>query len=140
MEAESKRIIQRQHLDNGIELILYDRSRVLAGDRWLVDLLCEAHLCIDECYWENLPDEDVQLLTDIKKMLGKKLVYAINKKRKFVASFEKETILHEMVQELQDAILEYLKRPAFPERLFKKQYQDSRQKILVSKAMSRKGG
>ena len=137
MADETGKIIGRQKLGNGMELILYDRSRLMAGDRWLVELVCKAYIPIDESYWEIAADEDPQRLYAIGEMLGEKLEFHINKKRNFVAAEDWETVLREMVQQVYDSILEYIKRPDFPRRLFAKQYQDARQKLLIQQAMNR---
>jgi hypothetical protein len=40
-------------------------------------------------------------------------------------------------QQLDNGLMEYLKRPDFPLRLFKKQYLEARQKVLLQQAMGR---
>lgn len=138
--SETGEIIERQQLDNGMELILYDRSRMMAGDRWLVDIRWEASIPVDASYWEIMAHEEPRNHLAIREMLGDKLVFSSSKKRNFVDAEEKETRLQEMVQQVYDSILEYLNRPDFPQRLFKKQYRDVRQKVLLQQAMQRKAG
>ena len=53
MAGKAEKIIKRQHLDNGMEIILYDRSRPMAGDRWQVELQCEAYIPIEDSYWKT---------------------------------------------------------------------------------------
>jgi hypothetical protein len=137
---ESGEIIERQQLDNGMEFILYDCSRMIAGDRWLVDIRCEACIPVDASYWEIMAHEEPLNHLAIREILGEKLVFSSSKKRNFVDGKEKETVLQEMVQQVYDSILEYLKRPDFPQRLFKKQYRDARQKVLLQQALKRKAG
>lgn len=135
MTAETEKIIEQQQLENGIELLLYDRSRVTAGDRWLVELKCEAHIPIDERYWDMMVEEELRLLPDIRKVLGDRLVFVTTKQRHFVDATERETILQEMVQQVYNSMLEYLKKPHFPQEFFKKQYRDAKQKVLIQQAM-----
>jgi hypothetical protein len=135
---ETGEIIERQQLDNGMELILYDCSRMIAGDRWLVDIRCEACIPVNASYWEIMAHEEPRNHLAIREVLGEKLVFSSSKKRNFVDAGEKETILQEMVQQVYDSILEYLNRPDFPKRLFKKQFRDARQKVLLQQAMQRK--
>ena len=136
MIGESGNIIGQQQLDNGMELVLYDRSRVLAGDRWLVELTCESCIPVAAGSWQIMAGEDPRLLPAIREMLGEKLVFASNKKRNFVAAEERETVLQEMVHQVRSSILGYLNRPDFPTKLFQKQYQEARQKILIKQAMN----
>jgi hypothetical protein len=137
---ETGEIIERQQLENGMELILYDCSQMIAGDRWLVDIRCEACIPVDTSYWEIMAHEESRSHLAIREMLGEKLVFSSSKKRSFVDAGEKETILKEMVQQVYDSILKYLNRPDFPQRLFKKQYRDARQKVLLQQAMRKKAG
>ncbi len=140
MTGDTGKIIDQLHLENGIELLLYDRSRVTAGDRWLVELKCEAHIPIDESYWDMVTDEEGRLLPDIRKILGDRLVFVATKQRNFVDANERETVLQEMVQQVHSSMLEYLKKPHFPQEFFKKQYRDARQKVLIQQAMDRETG
>lgn len=135
MEGDIGTIIEQQQLENGMELILFDRSRVMTADRLVVDLLCEAKIPIADSFWEIGADEDPQLHHAIREMLGEKLVFAVNRKRNFVDAAERETVLQEMVHQVYASILEYLKRPDFPRHLFKKQYRDAKQKVLLQQAM-----
>ncbi len=135
MTGDTGKIIDQQHLENGIELLLYDRSRVTAGDRWQVELKCEAHIQIDESYWDMVTEEEDRLLPDIRKILGDRVVFVATKQRNFVDANERETVLQEMVQQVHSSMLEYLKKPHFPQEFFKKQYRDARQKVLIQQAM-----
>jgi hypothetical protein len=120
--------------------LLYDRSRVTAGDRWQVELKCEAHIQIDESYWDMVTEEEDRLLPDIRKILGDRVVFVATKQRNFVDANERETVLQEMVQQVHSSMLEYLKKPQFPQEFFKKQYRDARQKVLIQQAMDRETG
>ena len=136
MVDETGKIIGRLQLDNGMELVLYDCSRLMAGDRWLAELACRAYIPIDASCWQIAAAADPQLLPAIRGMLGENLVFSINKKRNFIAAEELEAVLKEMVQQVKSSILEYLKRPDFPRKLFQKQYRDARQKIMIQQAMA----
>jgi len=139
MTAENERIIEQQKLKNGIELFLYDRSRVTAGDRWQVQLICEAHIPIAESYWDMVLHEESQLLPDIRKILGDRLVFVTTKQRNFVDAEELESVLHEMVQQVHNSMLEYLKKPHFPQAYFKKQYRETLQEVLLQQAKDQAG-
>jgi len=140
MTGDTGKIIDQQHLENGIELLLYDRSRVTAGDRWQVELKCEAHIQIEESYWDMVTEEEDRLLPGIQKILGDRVVFVATKQRNFVDANERETVLQEMVQQVHSSMLEYLKKPHFPQEFFKKQYRDARQKVLIQQAMDRETG
>ena len=135
MTNETEKVIEQQQLDNGIELILFDRSRVTAGDRWQVELKCEALVPIDGSYWDMMAQEDPKLLSVIRKILGEQLVFVATKQRNFVDAKEREAVLQEMVQQVYNSMLEYLKKPHFPQEFFKKKYRETHQKVLIQQAM-----
>ena len=139
MTNETEKVIEQQQLDNGIELILFDRSRVTAGDRWQVELKCEALVPIDGSYWDIMAQEDPKLLPDIRKILGEQLVFVATKQRNFVDAKEREAVLQEMVQQVYNSMLEYLKKPHFPQEFFKKKYRETHQKVLIQQAMDQAG-
>ena len=134
---ESGKVIEQQKLTNGIKLKLIDQSRSMIGDRWLVELRCEAHIPVDESFWDTVSDEDRKLQAEIKKILGDNLVFATVKQRNFIDTHERETVLQDMVQRVYASMLEYMKRPHFPQEYFKKQYRETRKKLLLRQAMNR---
>jgi len=136
MEIDKGKIIKRQQLDNGTEIVLHDHSRRMGADRWIVELQCVAYIPIDNSYWNMAAQEDKQILAGIKKKLGDRLVQTFTKKRVFVSEQEHEELLQEMLQQVYSGMMEYLKKPNFPMKLFKKQYHDARQKLLLHQAMS----
>ena len=140
MKDDTGKIIDQQHLENGIELLLYDRSRITAGDRWQVELRCEAHIPIDESYWDVATPEEAKLLQDIRRILGGRLIFITTKQRNFIDATEREAVLQEMVQQVHSSMLEYLKKPHFPKEFFKKQYREAHQKVLIQQAMDRETG
>ena len=140
MTNETEKVIEQQQLDNGIELFLFDRSRVTAGDRWQVELKCEALVPIDGSYWDMMAQEDPKLLPVIRKILGEQLVFVATKQRNFVDAKEREAVLQEMVQQVYNSMLEYLKKPHFPQKFFKKKYRETHQKVLIQQAMDQETG
>jgi hypothetical protein len=136
MTDDTEKIIDQQKLENGIELFMYDRSRVIAGDRWQVELECKAYMPIDESYWGMVDSEDSQLLRDIKKILGDRMEFVTTRQRNFIDEKEYEAVLQGMVQQISDFILKYMKKPYFPQEFFKKQYREAHQKLIIQKAMT----
>lgn len=135
MAENTGKIIEQRKLENGMELLLYDLSRVMAGDRWLVELKCETRIPIDAGYWERIEKEEERLFENVRKLMGEHLVFATTKKRNFVDAGERDDALQEMVEQVYSSMLGYLQKPNFPEKLFRKQYHDARQKVLIQQAM-----
>ena len=140
MAAEQGKIIDRKKLENGMELILYDRSRVITGDRWQVELVCEVHVPVSEELWNLVTKEETRLAAEVREMLGERLVFSTNMKRNFVDSDVQEKILQTMTQQVYSSMLKYLQRPNFPERLFMKRFRDARHKVKLQQTMQRERG
>ena len=92
---------------------------------------------VDESYWDMMDQEDPQLLPDIRNILGDRLVFVTTKQRNFVDAEERETVIQEMVQQVYNSMLEYLKKPQFPQEFFKKQYRETLQKVLLQQSIAR---
>ena len=135
MVSSQGSIIERHQLENGMEIILYDQTRRMGADRWIVELEFVAYIPIEESLWHMVANEDQQTLAGIRKKLGDRLKQTFTKKRIFVEEHEREHMLEEMIQQVFSGMMEYLKKPNFPTKLFKKQYHDARQKILLQQAM-----
>ncbi|MGW8288226.1 MAG: hypothetical protein ACWGOD_08275, partial [Desulfobulbales bacterium] len=54
----------------------------------------------------------------------------------FVPEEEREELLREMVHQVYGGMMEYLKKPNFPAKLFKKLYHENRQRLLLQEAMN----
>jgi hypothetical protein len=131
MISESERDIERHQLDNGTEIVLYDHSRRMSADRWIVELQCVAYIPIDDSYWNMAEQEDPKILAGIRKKIGDRLTHTFSNKRFFVPEEEREELLQEMVHQVYSGMMEYLKKPNFPAKLFKKLYHETRQNLLL---------
>lgn len=136
MRSESERVIERHHLDNGTEIVLYNHSRRMSADRWIVELQCVAYIPIDDSYWSMVEQEDLKILDGIRKKIGDRLTHTFSNKRLFVPEEEREELLREMVHQVYGGMMEYLKKPNFPAKLFKKLYHENRQRLLLQEAMN----
>ncbi len=113
MENEIKDIIE---LPNGLTLELIDRSRKIAGDRWLVSIAARVEI---EIRPENLTEEDLteEQSKEIRAFAGEKACYNYENQRNFVADSEKNEILNELRERFLDTNLGYLSSPIFPIKL-----------------------
>ena len=133
---ETATIITHRKLENGMELFLYDRSRLMAKDRWLIEILCKAFIPLDEKLWDGLTAEDLKQESVIRKMLGDRLIFSSSNKRVFVDDRQKEAVLQEMTRQMSTTILAYINRPEFPEQLFRKKVRDARRQLMIQEAMN----
>ncbi|MEE8315822.1 MAG: hypothetical protein V3R70_04660, partial [Syntrophobacteria bacterium] len=52
----SERLIEKITLPNGLILEIWDKSRLMAGDRWLVSLLAKVEVTVLPEYFSTLDD------------------------------------------------------------------------------------
>jgi hypothetical protein len=104
--------IQKITLENGLTLEIRDRSRKVAGDRWLVSF--EARINI-EVKPEYFRDEDGTQPTfqAIQKAVGKDVTYSYEKSRHFVAETEKDDVFEGLKDRFLTTALPYLSNANF---------------------------
>jgi len=113
LENESNDKIE---LSNGLTLELLDRSRKIAGDRWVVSFA--ARVEIDVNPGSLVGDEfSEDQLKGIQALAGEKACYNYETQRNFVADTKKDEILNELRERFLDTNLEYLSSPVFPKKL-----------------------
>jgi len=113
-------------LENNLRVHLYDGSRRLAGDRWLVRLIARIHMPI-EAIWTPQPNDAVSK-TALKEALGETPVFETAKTRHFIDEREKEEIFQSMQEQLLRHSLPYLGHPDFARRFLLKQYAEKLKK------------
>ena len=101
-------------LQNGLELCIYDGSRVIAGDRWLVSLTARMEIPVDQ--------------DEMKTVLGDRIIFEKKMERHFISHDEKPKLLSEIKSSLMDAITKYLALPDFPKKYTLKCYREHQQK------------
>jgi len=110
-------------LANGLIVTLSDRSKPMAGDRWLVRLELSATMPIPAAYWPANQNRD--LLCRIQETMRDKLTYDKLLGKHFVAADDMPLILTGFIQQAETNIIPYLANPAFPQRLFAERYKEA---------------
>ena len=112
----SGRLVEIIELDNDLKVEIWDLSRVLAGDRWLVSLEARADVPLAP---EMLPptDEREKLLEVLRRVYGDKVPYRYKQERHFVDKREKEALFQEFLGILKRNVVPYLSHRDFARRL-----------------------
>lgn len=126
-----------EKLANGIELHFFDRSRLVAGDRWQVKLECEATIPITEAMWARVENEDTSIFNGVREKLGKSLTFSFTRTRNFVDDRKKQESFDEFVQRVKENMLDYLANPNFPQLLFDQRYAAARKEYLLAEQVRR---
>jgi len=116
-------LIKKVNLENGLELELYDSSKKVAGDRWMVKLSVKVEIPLSG-YLQGL-DEGMDL-DDIKKTLDQKIVYKKSMERNFIDNKEKDKLLNNFCDSFLESALTYLSTPNFPKQFIVKKYKEKK--------------
>jgi hypothetical protein len=116
--------IDEMRLDNGLTLYLYDRSRPVAGDRWLVSFVARIDVEVRPEYFKNKGAEGLDF-DEIKSALGDRVTYHHEKKRNFIAEVEKDRVFKSLKDRFLGASLGYLSSFEFPRKLVLMRYQEA---------------
>ncbi|MDF1615303.1 hypothetical protein [Desulfurivibrio dismutans] len=130
-------LMEESTLANGLQLAFYDKSRRLAGDRWLVELQCTAEYPVTATLTAEFTEPDEELRAEVLTRLGEKLEFTVNRTRHFIDEHEKEQALAELSSRLQEHVLAYFARPDFPRRLLLDACGKLREECRLSRLRSR---
>ena len=111
----NEKLIETIKLKNGLALEIYDQSRKIAGDRWLVKIAAKIDIPIDSLNLDDIPNKQVSLST-LKASFDSFIRYEQKRERNFVGEQQKDTILDELVTSFISSNREYLSHPNFAVR------------------------
>jgi len=122
-----EKLIKTMDLKNGMQLKFYDNSRKLAGDRWLISLIIRMEIPVAEISI-NDGHKSIEIVNNIKEVLGEKILFEQKRERFFVAQSEKQAVFEELYDFFIDSVLGYLSNKAFPKRYVLKKYREKVEK------------
>ena len=122
-----EKLIQTVELKNRMKLIIYDCSRKLAGDRWLVKLIARMEIPVSGVLFHSA-SQLTETVNEIKNALGEKVFFEQKRERYFIDETEKETIFKELYDNFMKSTLDYLSNDAFPEKYVLKKFREKVEK------------
>lgn len=114
-------LIKTIHLENRLTLNLYDASRKIAADRWIVSLIARIDIPVDP---EFIGDNEN--LNDMKHLFGNALTFEKRMDRHFIDTVDKDSQLKNLVTSFSSSTQLYLSHPKFPQKYILKQYADKK--------------
>ncbi len=116
------RRIDAIQLENGLELSIYDDSKRMAGDRWLVAIIARIVIPINKTilHGDAMPDRQIET---IHNALGKQVIFEYKMKRNFVDQKEKDAVALNLWQSYLKSNRSYLEHPNFGRNIILKRYQ-----------------
>jgi hypothetical protein len=118
-----KKLIETITLPNGLILELWDNSKPMAGDRWLVCLLAKVEVPVSPEHFSIMNNSE-QAYRDLLAVYGDPLVFTQEKTRHFVDENNLKKVLAELCQRFKDNLLSYLGNPKFASLYVMKKYGD----------------
>jgi len=127
-------LINTIDLENGLKLKLFDRSRKLAGDRWLVSFIARIEILIKDSL---LKGDGSSLLNfdEAVKALGEKLLFEQKRERVYIDEKEKDEVMKKIQDSFLSTSISYLSRSDFPEKYILKKFNDKIKKDSWAKNM-----
>jgi hypothetical protein len=121
-------------LKNNLQLKIYDNSKKMAGDRWLVSLLAQIKIPVDVTV-KLLPDSDSDK-QEITKLLGSEALFEQKRERFFINEKNKDSVLNELCDNFVESTINYLSHPDFPKKYVMMKFKEKRKKDLLEAAAS----
>ena len=116
-------LIKKVKLDNGLELELYDASKKVAGDRWLVKVVARIDVPVRD-YLDDMPSGTDA--SELKKIIGENVVFEKTTERNFVDDTEKETILNGFLDSFLENLVPYFSSSNLPKQFIAKKYKEAK--------------
>ena len=132
---DNAKLITNRSLDNGMDLHYFDSSKRMAGDRWLVRLQCKSAFPVLNFYYNQYHHIEPELFDALKEKMGESVSFEITKERTFVPEQDKDTVLHELIEQADSTISSYLNTPQFSEKVFIQQVEKVMQQLETERAM-----
>lgn len=118
-----EKLVKTIDLKNGIQLKIFDGSRKVAGDRWMINLVARMDIPVMETLVKN-GRESSESIDEIQTMIGEKVSFEQKRERIFIDESEKDSVFKEMVDIFLNHTLRYLSREAFPKQYVMKKYRE----------------
>ena len=123
----NEKLIETIKLKNRMQLDIFDCSRKLTGDRWLIKLVARMKIPLSELLFQNISHSG-ETINEIKNALGEKVFFEQKRERIFIDETEKETIFKEVYDSFMTSTLDYLANDAFPEKYVLKKFREKIEK------------
>ena len=123
----SEKRIETLSLNDGLKLEIWDNSRVIAGDRWLVRLEGGIDVPLRIEFFDAVPEKE-RVLSILETLLGPKVPYRFVREQHFVAENLKDEVFQQFLERFKQDVLSYLRHPDFPRRFALTKYRELKNK------------
>lgn len=116
--------VERLELPNGLTVELWDYSRRLAGDRWLVGLLVKIPIEVVESDFSGLEGGSALFKEFTETNGGATIFFELQKERNFIDEREKDEVFSELLENLKKHALAYMGHKDFAAGFKKKKIEE----------------
>ncbi len=99
--------LESYQLPNGLTAEVYDYSRRVAGDRWLVGLIIRIDIEVTESDFQEF-ENGKELFEKFREEQGDCVTFEIKKERNFIDQREKDEIFAELLNSIKENTLKYM--------------------------------
>lgn len=110
-------------LSNGEIIEIFDKSRMIAQDTWIVSMIFRINIDLKEKNFNTL-----KTITDnqIKERFGDSIVYEVKHERNFIKENEKDKVYSDIKDSFLNTNLKYLSHPEFALKYVVKKYNEKK--------------
>jgi hypothetical protein len=119
-----EKLIDQIMLENGLILEIYDRSRQVAGDRWLVSFEARMDIAVTPEYFKGQGSENPSL-DAIREAVGEQVTYHYEKSRLFIEEKQKDEVFKGIKERFLETTLSYFSSANFPRNIILSRYQQA---------------
>lgn len=127
------KLVKTIGLKNNLKLKIYDRSKKMAGDRWLVKMIAQVDIPVSSVPetlhdLQHYPDSDKD---EILKLLGSVVIFEQKRERFFIDESKKESVFNEVCDHFVKSTINYLSHPDFPKKYVIIKFREKKKKALL---------
>ncbi len=119
--------LESYELPNGLSADVYDYSRRVAGDRWLVGLTIRIEIGVSEADFDEFEDGK-ELYEKFRKEHGDSVIFELKKERNFIDQREKDEIFAGLLTSIKQNVLKYMGHQKLAQNFKKKKLEEFRER------------
>ena len=132
------KLVKTIGLKNNLKLKIYDRSKKMAGDRWLVSMIAQVDIPVSSVpqTLHDLQHDPDNNKDEIMKLLGNTVTFEQKRERFFIDESKKESVFNEVCDLFVKSTINYLSHPDFPKKYVIIKYRETKKKTLLEAAIN----
>jgi hypothetical protein len=118
-----ERLVDKIKLENGLTLEIYDLSRRVAGDGWLVSFVARIDVAVTPEYFGDQGSGNPSF-DAVRKAVGERVTYSYEKSRHFIEETEKDKVFKGLKERFLETTFPYFSSANFPRNVILSKYQE----------------